>query len=44
VQIWYLVGGVTCFIVGALGFFIRPVMNIEEEAHATTDATPVLAD
>jgi DHA3 family macrolide efflux protein-like MFS transporter len=43
VQIWYLVGGVECLIVGALGFFIRPVMNIEEEARATTEASPVLA-
>jgi DHA3 family macrolide efflux protein-like MFS transporter len=43
VQIWYLVGGVACLIVGALGFFIRPVMNIEEEARAATEASPVLA-
>lgn len=43
VQIWYLAGGVACLIVGVLGFLIRPVMNIEEEARASTKASPVLA-
>jgi DHA3 family macrolide efflux protein-like MFS transporter len=43
VQIWYLAGGVACLIVGVLGFLIRPVMNIEEEARASTEASPILA-
>ena len=30
VQIWYLIGGGLCALMGVLGFFIRPVMALEQ--------------
>jgi DHA3 family macrolide efflux protein-like MFS transporter len=30
IQAWYLAGGIACILIGAAGFFIRPVMAIED--------------
>ncbi|GAB4580946.1 MAG: MFS transporter [Anaerolineales bacterium] len=34
VQSWYVIGGMTCALVGVVGFFIPVVMNIEEDRKA----------
>lgn len=34
VQSWYVIGGITCALVGVSGFFIPVVMNIEENRKA----------
>jgi DHA3 family macrolide efflux protein-like MFS transporter len=41
VQVWYLVGGVVCFVLGVAGFFIPPLMNIESEMQ---QAQPAVVD
>jgi len=33
VQTWYVIGGVSCLLMGAAGFFIKPVINIESNHH-----------
>lgn len=30
IRVWYVVAGVTCLVIGAAGFFVRPVMELEE--------------
>jgi MFS transporter, DHA3 family, macrolide efflux protein len=39
VQAWYLVGGITCALVGVVGFFIPAVMNIENNQKLTTETS-----
>jgi hypothetical protein len=31
VHIWYLVAGLVCLLIGATGFFMRPVLAIEQK-------------
>ncbi|NUM45563.1 MAG: MFS transporter [Anaerolineales bacterium] len=37
VQSWYIIGGITCAVVGVSGFFIPVVMNIEENRKAEVE-------
>jgi DHA3 family macrolide efflux protein-like MFS transporter len=30
IRVWYLVAGVTCVVIGVAGFFVRPVVELEE--------------
>ena len=39
VQPWYLAGGVLYSLVGLSGFFIRPMVNIEQNGHAAASST-----
>ncbi len=39
VQSWYIIGGITCAVIGVVGFFIPVVMNIEENRKGTEDET-----
>jgi DHA3 family macrolide efflux protein-like MFS transporter len=39
VQSWYVIGGITCALVGVVGFFIPVVMNIEENRKGTEAET-----
>jgi len=39
VQPWYLAGGVLYSLVGLSGFFIRPMVNIEQNGHAASSST-----
>lgn len=39
VQPWYLAGGVLYSLVGLSGFFIRPMVNIEQNGHAAAAST-----
>lgn len=37
VQTWYMAGGLVCVLIGAAGFFMRPVMSVEK-GHPRTQA------
>jgi len=43
VQPWYLVGGVLFSLVGLGGFFIRPMVNIEQNGHAAAPSPAAAA-
>ena len=43
VQVWYIVGGVACLVIGVAGFFIPALMNIEEQKTQSA-AQPMMAE
>jgi DHA3 family macrolide efflux protein-like MFS transporter len=38
IRTWYIVGGITCLIMGFSGYFIKSIMTIEEQKHDTAQA------
>ncbi len=41
VRLWFVVGGILSSLVAAVAFFVRPIVNVEENAHAVR---PVLGE
>lgn len=53
IQVWWLIGGAACMVMGVGAMFLRPILHIEEDMHATTvaeaaagaaETTPAVAD